>query len=154
MPLVGRFQELLSLETCCELINNNTTTKMGISSDLFLDKVSEDLICPICFDVFDASSEPVMLSCCNNLFCKPCIQSINRGGNGLCPLDRKSITASTMQKPIPIIMSIIGNLRMMCQYYPDCREIFLNKEAAQHQGVCKFDSSKIEACAGKSSISF
>lgn len=52
---------------------------------------SENCDCPICYDTLERG-EMVITKCCNNLFCKKCIQEAVFNTNKICPLCRAKIT--------------------------------------------------------------
>lgn len=51
----------------------------------------EDLICPVCFDPYSSSNDPLILPFCGHTVCRECLINILNETNHLCPIDRKPI---------------------------------------------------------------
>ena len=88
----AREASLMNLERLVKWQDKKTSllNQLQVIDDRFKDALSGT--CSICFDTFE---EPVMLSCCQNLFCGGCIISwLSRGKK--CPLCREPVDLSNI----------------------------------------------------------
>lgn len=84
----------------------------GYNLDLFVDLVSEELICVICHDVL---RDPVEFDECQHSYCRACItQSLSAKAE--CPKCRAYRTIFDLKDMTIIVRNLIGELKMRCKY--------------------------------------
>jgi hypothetical protein len=76
-----------------------------------LDKLADELLCPICFDVLRA---PVRLERCGHTFCEACVTR-HVDTHHACPLDRRPACASELA-PDERARRAVGRLRVHCRF--------------------------------------
>lgn len=109
---------------------------MGIDSKRFVNPLPQDLICPICHDVFD---DPVQCPE-EHIFCRDCISKwmmkINR-----CPLDQKSLSFIELTPSARVLRNLIGSLELRCEFMEyGCNSTTTLESMKIHLLTCKFRS--------------
>ena len=105
--------------------------KEGIPLELVINKISKDLICPICFnlvwDYIDCTQ-------CGSLFCRNCIKNSLAKVKNCCPMCRKSPFNNSDCKALK---KLFLNIQLKCSNKP-CDEKILYPEFINHLEKCKF----------------
>ena len=68
---------------------------MGLSTDRVIGNDVDEMVCGICTDVV----QDAVITPCQHLFCKPCINQWIREGQSVCPIDRTTTTSQSL-KPL------------------------------------------------------
>jgi len=123
---------------------------MGFDTNIFLSPVHKELICSICFGVFE---KPVYLPLCRHVFCAECISNwlnqSNQVGNRTCPIDKKPIKINKeelMKKKISYNLSnIISDSLVMCKYrHNGCDKTFSLSAFGDHCKSCPHKDESTE----------
>jgi hypothetical protein len=86
-----------------------TTTTTTIPSFDYLndiDKIDEELKCPICMNPF---LEPKIMKCCQSTLCYKCVKDCGK----VCPLCKQN--PLPLSKPPPIIMNMLSRIEVSCK---------------------------------------
>ncbi|CAG0888708.1 unnamed protein product [Cyprideis torosa] len=141
----SRFQDTLHLLIVSiqytDIHLNNDITKASPSTtmdeyprELFVDKVNEDFICSICLNVL---YKPLETLECHHLFCAHCIRDwLAKNPQATCPIDRKTISPTSLHTPSPSLMRVIGNLKLRC---PEggCNVTVCFSDITEHRSSCR-----------------
>ena len=83
---------------------------MGFSSELFMDEVDSNFVCPICKDVF----EDCVRTTCEHHFCCHCIgEWLEMDVSQTCPVCRKKIRVDDLEQD-RLVCSVISNFKVKC----------------------------------------
>lgn len=108
---------------------------MGYKDEIFEEPVDDELKCPICEKVLEA---PVQGDC-DHLFCLDCIQLWLKNSL-VCPLDRRQLLPSQLQPAPRIILKLLNNLKIRCDYHDYGCPIKLKlSELKQHAKICLYN---------------
>src|SRR5947207_1346683 len=111
---------------------------MGYKDDLFEEQIDDELKCPICEKVLE---NPVQGVLCEHLFCLDCIQQWLKTSL-ICPLDRKQLLSSHLQSPPKIILKLLNNLKVKCNYYDyGCLIKLKLSDLKQHCKTCLYNTT-------------
>lgn len=112
---------------------------MGYKDDIFEEQVDDELKCPICNKVLES---PVQGIHCEHLFCFDCIQQWLKA-NLICPLDSKPLLPSQLQPPPKIILKLLNNLKIKCNFYDyGCPAKLKLSDLSQHVKMCLYNSNQ------------
>lgn len=111
---------------------------MGYKDDIFEEQVDDELKCPICDRVLE---NPMQGIDCEHLFCLDCIQEWLKHSL-VCPLDRRSLLPSQLQSPPKIILKLLNNLKIKCNFYDNgCLMKLKLSDLNQHIKFCLYNPS-------------
>lgn len=109
---------------------------MGYKDEIFEEQVDDELKCPICEKVLEA---PVQGVHCEHLFCLNCIKLWLKNSL-VCPLDRRPLLPSQLQPAPRIILRLLNNLKIRCNYHDyGCLMKLKLSELKQHVRVCPYN---------------
>ena len=116
---------------------------MGFDFDRVVAQSKEfvsQLKCLICLDVV---KDAVQLMCCQQLFCRKCIEEWlthhNNPNVGNCPFDRTRITRRKMLEVPPIVNRLLDTLTIKCQYIRNgCKTICKLSQLEEHEKRCHY----------------
>jgi hypothetical protein len=81
---------------------------------------NEELFCNICLEIF---SNPVVVQCCRQIFCRQCISQWIKNNNS-CPNDRKLLTENDLIEPPRILLNLIEKQKIRSGFdVNQCREV-------------------------------
>jgi hypothetical protein len=103
---------------------------MGLDPSIFLDDLSEDLFCPICYDIYDTCYKTE----CKHNYCLFCLQLLLTTETQLCAFDRKKINYDSCIEELDV-NERIGNLKTKCTI-KDCNWIGMYKDLFLHEYNC------------------
>lgn len=111
---------------------------MGYNNDIFEEQVDDELRCPICDNVLENPMQGIE---CEHLFCKECILQWLKSSL-FCPLDHKQLLPSQLQQPPNIILKLLNNLKIKCNYYGfGCSTKLKLGDLNEHNEICAFNPS-------------
>lgn len=142
--LVWKWQQNFKLNFVCfcwALIRK--TEAMGYEVERFAEKVNDNYICSICTEVF---KDPIMLSFCEHIYCRECIEEwFEKSQN--CPEDRRPATASDLKPPSRFFRNLYNNLKMHCDYFSNgCKVAFTLDQINSHVKICQFNPNAEVSC--------
>ena len=113
------------------LIVSTNLVMAGHDLSLFVD-ISEDylkiLLCPICCRVLNI---PTLTECCQQTYCKSCIERWLKT-NDICPKDKRPLRLASLRTAPDVLVNFIGNLRIRCL----CKEKVRLCDVDKHQDQC------------------
>lgn len=109
---------------------------MGYKNEIFEELVDDELKCGICKFVLENPMQGVN---CEHLFCLNCIQQWLKNSL-ICPLDKKQLLTSHLQSPPKIILKLLNNLKIKCNFHLFGCSIKLKlSDLNQHIKICPYD---------------
>ena len=121
---------------------------MGFDFERVIGENKELVKCPICFDVVE---DAVQVVCCQQCFCKKCMEewlSQNNNPNiGNCPFDRTRITSKKIVKVPRIVDQLLEALSIKCVYTKNgCPTVCKLSEIESHEKKCNYRSGVLVNC--------
>ena len=75
--------------------------------------VEKNVHCTFCLQIF---KDPQMLSCCQNHFCRSCIEKLRREGVKTCPICRKTHSPQLRASPSRSMKDFVDTLWVFCRH--------------------------------------
>lgn len=75
--------------------------------------VEKNVHCTFCLQIF---KDPYVLSCCQNHFCRPCIEKLRREGVRTCPICRKAHSPQLRAAPSRAMKDFVEALWVCCRH--------------------------------------
>lgn len=116
---------------------------MGFDLDRFVQKVDEELKCPICCGVLE---DPLQGTGCEHAYCRTCITEWLKTSES-CPVDRNPLKTALLQ-PIPrIVRNLLNHLQIRCDFATaGCQEVIGLEELVAHSSACPFNPEYPVSC--------
>ena len=97
------------------------------------DQVPEDMVCSICMTL---PTEPV-LTPCEHMFCRGCINEALANGNQCCPIDRVALTLNQLKSLQGFVLRIWSGIQVKCGKHNDgCAWTGSIADYASHLSAC------------------
>ena len=110
---------------------------MGYEIERFVSTPPKELTCGVCHMVCHSSD--VVLSSCECLFCRNCIE-IWLNTHNTCPNDGSMLQKNMLTDPRRFIKSLLLSLKLKCKFYDKgCEFVSTIEEEADHYSTCPFN---------------
>ena len=121
---------------------------MGFDFERVVGESKELLKCLICLDVV---KDAIQLKCCQQLFCRKCIDDWlthnNNSSVGNCPFDRTRITRRKIEVVPRIVNSLLETLTIKCQYITNgCKTVTKLSQIEEHEKECDYRTGVLVEC--------
>lgn len=80
---------------------------------LLVGEVEKNVHCTFCLQIF---KDPYQLACCQNHFCRSCVEKLNKEGVLKCPICRRGHSQKLLATPSVKMKELVDSLWVYCRY--------------------------------------
>ena len=111
----------------------------------------DEFTCGVCHDIF---RQPMVTNCCQQTYCRTCIEEWLRRCN-TCPNCRQGLTMADMTSAPRLVANLLNEMPVQCEYYangcPEVRpfcQLLSHLKSCQHKvcKICDFRGSDEHNC--------
>ncbi|KAH0487269.1 MAG: hypothetical protein KVP17_002576 [Porospora cf. gigantea B] len=107
---------------------------MGVSRELAVNPVSDELVCSICRDIIERPVQTV----CNHLFCQKCLTSW-MAQSATCPIDHHRLAEGDvmrLQDVSTVMFRLYSSTKVKCPRHTICPWVGCLSDLKEHQREC------------------